>query len=685
MPRIGKLTEIHTGASATLANRWSAANYFDKVIMAHNTQPLQYWPGYGSAKAVPGLPVGYRFNGCCEMNGHIVAWFKNRLVWNDVNDFSTWIPIAKSISTVRLTIEDSFTQPPAGTVTDWIYVEETTLDLCKEAFVRIDQGSTVNIYEVVDVLKYNQVEGGRTININYSLPTGVVETVFTEAHKNWKKNSHVKFFGNSAKLVVEETGNPVEWNYKLETGFTAPSVNSDRTITLNEEPKGMTPGDFITFNGSGYDIYEIKGVNLIENSIQVTRLGKGDNQQVSYTAGATVLKQHWFRVRNENDSTVAWAADVPIEEAYAVKLSRLDMTGAEDDGESIIAGQTLYAMTANTAGELVNAGDKNNGEIWQVVDMENYGLILKERSIQTMQYVGVPAMWTIRTEITDEGLLGKYTWTTVGNSLLFFIGHREIWQYQPGGQPQPIAQGYRDQFYSELDRSKLDHITMFDNQPEREVWIIYPVNDSGANYRVLIWNYEENTAAIDDYPAATGGLTAGAVWNWKTDVTIDDLVGVIDDLEGTIDSLGGETREQITVLATNAGGYEDNTELLLHGLNYNRKGEAYVSSHQHMITDGGDPARYKYVDGILMNFRIRQSLTRPARLFCQIGGRESLDAETAWSDPDYLDVSGNSNPVAKFDITTSGRYIAIKLYSQDANVQWEVTGFELYGRWGGNY
>jgi hypothetical protein len=379
-------------------------------------------------------------------------------------------------------------------------------------------------------------------------------------------------------------------------------------------------------------------------------------------------------VVNEGTVPVAAGNGAAVAEAHGLRLTNLGLTGALAAG-TVITGQ-IVTEVANDAGELANVGGDINGDIWGVAAVNGNALILKEWSVQTLVYAGRPAVWQVSPLLAGEGLLGKYAWTKLQGGALF-VGHREILRYNSEGL-NPVMQQHSRQFFAELDRARLDEINLFEHEGRNEVWIIYPVAN-GAR-RVLVWNWLEDSVTADDYEGES--VTAGAMMDWQTDVGWDDLAAAWDDTTQTWGDLGHGQRERLLLIALQDGGPP---RLAVHGLDYARDGRPYRCMAETLLFDGGDDYVFKYGDSVKVNLQIKARLPRPKRLWCQLGARESLDSDTVWSGAEWVEVSGNTNPVAKFDLCASGRFLQVRLFSEQTDAQWRVAGLEINGRRGNAY
>src|ERR1039458_7916448 len=54
------------------------------------------------------------WDGVTSFAGHAVLWLDDRLKWSDLNDFTTWYPVAQTAVSAVLPLSLPFTQPALG-------------------------------------------------------------------------------------------------------------------------------------------------------------------------------------------------------------------------------------------------------------------------------------------------------------------------------------------------------------------------------------------------------------------------------------------------------------------------------------------------------------------------------------------------------------------------------------------
>lgn len=374
----------------------------------------------------------------------------------------------------------------------------------------------------------------------------------------------------------------------------------------------------------------------------------------------------------------------------SLSLTLMDLTGATPSGHVITAnGVQFFTVDANEAGSAVVAGARMNGPIFQIIPQGDFAYIFKERSIQSIQYTGLGnGTFYIHNEISGEGLIGRNAVTDSGDGRMFFLGWKELYLYEGGPKPQAVCQQYTRQLYAEIDRTNLNAVLLFHNENRKEIWIIYPI--PGGTFKVLIWNYVEDSAAIDIYDSSLMFTAIGWV-DWSSDPTWAQLASP--DLANQVTwaqlpaSTDWDTFVGASVNHAPVFGSADNG-LRLHGTVYDREGQGYTALSETMDYDLGAPDNFKYVDVVVLALQVSSLVAIPegATMYVQVGTQAALGGgDITWTDPFPVLVDGTAPLPVKVNPGGSGRYVRLRFYSTDPDVQWRISQFEVHCRPGGFY
>ncbi len=466
------------------------------------------------------------------------------------------------------------------------------------------------------------------------------------------------------------------------------------TVVLGAQLTDFSPGQYISVGDSsvnGQDIWQINagGVNAGANPGEIELSITGLNPPLGtdlHTVGtgipinSNIVPQPFVSLVKADAGTISVPASTVLIEEYALTLTLQDLTGRTDSAETITAGAIITSLDANEAGEIQIVGASDNGNIYQCIPLGDYCYIIKNRCIQAAQYVGrLSGTFFIRTEIRDEGLIGRNAWLRLNDNRLIFLGNRELYDYRGGSTLTPVCQQFTRQLLRELDRSKIHEVILHHKEMRNEVWVIYPVQ---GGQKVLIWNYVEDTASIDLYDNSAGGICAIGQSRWGTDPTWNDMGEILwNEMDPSItwDSLVGSGEELATVLGMGNGSF------YIHGIGYTRDGLGYDCFAETMDHDFGDGDVWKYVDAVVISLQVNATDNVTRTLYVSVGGKTTTDGTITWTDPMAIEVQGAAQTPCKINTGGLGRYIRLRFSSEDAGVQWRISGYEIYARAGFTY
>jgi hypothetical protein len=486
----------------------------------------------------------------------------------------------------------------------------------------------------------------------------------------------------------------------LVTGITYPSPVFTGPSSVTVAP-GQTVNSFIYFTPTPTEIFDVTFSGDITATTNVPN-GLGGFIPVSYPITGTgipipapvplVADQVVSLIdTSQPGQTYYNYYTVTAMTGTALSLILQDLTGATPAGNTIAAnGVQFFTLDANQAGSTIIAGARMNGPILKIIPQGDYAYVFKSRSIQSIAYTGLGnGTFFIHNEISGEGLIGRNAVTDSGDGRMFFLGWKELYLYEGGPKPQPICQQYTRQLYSELDRTRLDDILLFHNENRKELWTIYPV--TGGSFKVLVWNYVEDSATVDVY-APTGGIslqfTAIGLVDWSNDPTWASFASASNEVtwlqfptSTTWASLVSAGLDHAPVFGSADGG------LRLHGQVYDREGSAYVALSETMDYDMGAPDNFKYVDVVILALQLTGNVPPGSVVYVQVGTSTSIGDVNGitYSEPFPVLVDGTQPTPVKVNPGGAGRYIRLRFMSNQADCNWRVSQFEIHCRPGGFY
>lgn len=717
-----KLTEIYNSAKTSRSSRWVAADWFDRVLFASpGAMPLFWAPGMQVAREIPGLPTAQGYDGLAVFNGHLILHYGDVLKWSDKNDYSLWIPIGSSPTTGSgKLIKDITAGEVSGTIGP-VDLYDWTGELSAGQYVRIvaNESSPSNItydYFKVDSFASPETQNAISITTVQTIATGATNQVFLEYsdyYNDWTTGARLTVNETATDLTV--TGKSKNKNVSialdpdLNPNTKIPDVGQVVELKLDQVPAQLESGDYVSISDGAIEGGDIYRVVKSGNVIILKRIGVGSRvvgvtTNLVPSSGYYLVFQPYVEVKNNGASNFSVQSNSTIEVTTSVVLETLGYTASTRPGTRIPAGSILESIPATQAGELVNAGSRINGDIYSITTLADQAYILKEWSIQSIQDVGADqGTFFLRTEIHDEGLLGKYAWTRFMDRSIAFIGHKNFYVYSGGQDLQPIATSQWDTFRKEVDKARRNEIAAYHNKAFNEIWFIYPTLLDET--KVLIFNYEFQTITLDEYPSALNGLTGIGTIEWELAPTWESLeiTEEFNDEDKKYYQYVDEGEQEYTVIATggdagNASLYEDTNKniprLLVHGRVFSRNSRDDCNSNnannyecfaETPDFDWGEPESFKYLDTVFLSLYVPQPLSGSQTLEVYAGARNNLDEPVRWTEAQTVSITGSGNGITRVNLVTSGRYIRLKFRSNEVDAKWQISAYRMIARLGGTY
>jgi|GEM_PF-5924203 len=704
---------------AGIRNRIVGCTFYDKCVFAQPQSEMVFWNGQSSLmQPVIGLDPNQRFQGVNVFRNYVVAWSGNIFQWCATDDMTCWIPVGSTATSALLHTTQPFTMPPLDGVTPsgWIYVDSATAVLLAVGqFMSMIYGGTTTYFSVTATIPATG-ETGQVAGFSQTVPIANTQDIFINTFVPYTAGGQLYFQNNTAVLTVTtDAVAPDATICQLAAQFTAPAVGQQVTVSTTTAPE-FTSGNYVSvgpYSNAGIDIYLVVGVNLSANTITLMKTSTQFTQATIHFAGEFIVGQPHVTVANNSAVIATGGFNTPLLEYYGFQATTEVLTGALTAGTVVASGTEILSVDANGAGQVENAGVQVNGPLLWFDTLGDYGYIFKNRSIQSVQYVGLDqGTFYIRPVITDEGLLGNYSFCKVAANTgqpgapsfdtMYFFGQREIYKYTGGDQLTPVSRQHSVEVYAELDRTRANEIVGYHNEASFEVWFAYPViggSPTDASYRVLIYNYVEDSTTIDDYDPSVHpnlilhGITALSRLNLALDIPWNQANGTWAAPLSWPANQSWQGLESDAPLNYSVAGFQLNEAkgaptLALLNQGFDRDGNAMLCQYETADFDAGNSDLYKYHDTLLMNFQVVKDLVlgpNPLVVTVQIGSRTNLDSSLVWSNPVEVNCQGDGNYVTKANIRRMGRYLRIRINSNQAGCGWRISKLLPMGRLGGPY
>lgn len=691
---------------ANIRNRILATSFFNKAIFAQPNSPLLYWDGVSAAaQLVRGLDPLLRWDGVTTFRSYVLIWRGSTLKWCASDDVFDWIPVGATATSAVLVTTRSFVIPAVGVETDWIYVDSDDAALLTIGqYMRLDVGDTTTYLTVTEVIP-NAGQDNVVSGFSQTVPAGVQQNLFVSMFVPYTKDGQVYFKNTGAVLQVQNDAiDPGSLVITLAKDFVIPAIGGVVTVNVSATPP-FALGTYVSVGfttNPGSDIYMVQAVDLINNKMDLVYTGIGGTHSSSHITGEFIVAQPFVSVLNNGTAAAVSSFAEALLEINGFKGTVNDLTGVGAVGTVVPVGTEIFSVDANGAGELINAGSIINGPILQIDTLGDQAYILKNRSIQSIQYVGIDqGTFFIRPEITDEGLIGRYSYLKVGIDLMYIFGNREIYKYGGGSELTPVAQQHSVQVYAELDRTRADEIVGYHNEADFEIWFVYPIISEDPEdfpYRVFIYNYKEDSCTIDDYDSSVHpdlvlhgisalgrlDLSANPSWQFSTGTWIAPGSWRAD---ATWQELQSSAAENFTVAGFKKDESQNLPTLALLNQGYDRDGHDMLCQYESADFSAGDSIAIKYADTVYFGLQALAlaSSINPYVITVQIGSRMGLDDDLVWSNPVLFQVQPGKQMYPKVNIQRTGRFLRLRINSSQKGCGWRISRMVLMGRMGSTY
>ena len=377
-------------------------------------------------------------------------------------------------------------------------------------------------------------------------------------------------------------------------------------------------------------------------------------------------------------------------------------------------------QTQNQSGEQYLS---NGSYLITAVNNRQEILIWSNTTLYSMQYVGAPFVFSFQILQDNVSIISPNAAVTV-NNVTYWMGLDRFYVYSGSVQTLPCT--LKRYVYSNINYNQLNQIVCGFNEGFNEVWWFYPSNTSSVNDSYVIYNYLDQvwyygtinrTAWLDSqyqrYPQAVFSLQQSylsqAMTTSSTSITLlngtsypASGVVTIDSEQIAYTSLSGNTLSGLTRGFNNTTAASHNAYA---PVAYNVPNQ--IVYHENGLDDGtpsttlpiysyiesadvslGDGHKFSYVWRIVPDVTFTNSTAANPTLYMTLEPRQNsgsaYTASVGGNPTDVMSVTNTALPAAptytypieqytgQVYTRVRGRQVAIKYYSQDLGVMWQV-------------
>ena len=322
--------------------------------------------------------------------------------------------------------------------------------------------------------------------------------------------------------------------------------------------------------------------------------------------------------------------------------------------------------TTKLSGDAYLTDDR--GEIIDGAQLRDLFVIYKTHSTYVMRLIGGATVMRIDKIHVNSGILAKNC-VTEFKGKHFVVADGDILLFD-GQNIQSIADKIvKDTIFNNIDPDNFDKTYVVRNDRNQEIWLCYPSIGQSYSDKCAIWNWEDNTWTFREL-TNTRHISAG-VTDFETALTYTAATGTYTSYAGvpyrsassnpTVDSLASAVTSAINKI----------------GETYDLDGAAMVSKLEKTTMDLGNPDKVKIIKSVTP----RITGTAGTKVYIRLGTQMNPDDTVTWSGEQTYTIGTDREAF----FIVKGRFISIRMRTQDVGANWKCHGFYLKGAESGGY
>lgn len=327
---------------------------------------------------------------------------------------------------------------------------------------------------------------------------------------------------------------------------------------------------------------------------------------------------------------------------------------------------TDYDITSTTNLAGTNVLNGNYGHLIDQLTLGDSNLIYAERGVFVMDQIGGPLVFQFRDLFTDDGIINRGAVAELSGQHLV-VGQKDIYIHD-GNQKRSIANNrVRKQFYNELDDTR--SVYCISVTERSEVWICYGNNDApdaqSAN-RALIYNWNQDAFTFIDLPncrALTYSDKLGSVVTWAS------LTQSYNEISQSWDALSKTTEANNIALF---GLDFVNSKLLTMNDSNGAAGSAFSAFLEATKLDL-DSVLGKATNTVKQINQIMPQIEGVGTVTFELGSSMAPQDPVNWQKTHIYNIESDH----KIDTRVAGRYLALRIESNNNNGTWQLTGLDI--------
>jgi len=328
------------------------------------------------------------------------------------------------------------------------------------------------------------------------------------------------------------------------------------------------------------------------------------------------------------------------------------------------------ADPSTLAGDAYLTDDK--GEIVDGAQLRDLFVIYKTHSTYIMRLIGGQSVMRLDKVQVNSGLLAKNC-VIEFKGKHFVVADGDIVIFD-GQNVESIAdKRVKDAIFNDIDTENFDKTYVVRDDKHHEIWVCYPSSGQSYSDKAAIWNWRDNTwtyRELTNTRHIANGVTnfaSSPAWSATTGVAWEDYSASYYPAwkpfssNPTVDTLSSAVTSAINII----------------GDAYDIDGVAMPSQLEKVTMDLGDPDMIKMVKSVTP----RITATAGTKIYIRIGTQFNPDDTISWGSEQLYTVGTDREAF----FTQKGRFISIRMRTQDIGANWKCHGFYIKAAQSGKY
>lgn len=333
-----------------------------------------------------------------------------------------------------------------------------------------------------------------------------------------------------------------------------------------------------------------------------------------------------------------------------------------------VPGSYDITSTTNLAGENVLGG--RFGKLVDSLPLAGTNIVYAERGSYAMSFIGAPLVFAFRELFDDDGIINLGAVCAFENRH-FVVGRDDIYIHDGSTKQSVASQRVKNTFYGDLADTRSVFVV---HEPiSNEIWVCYADKnspDSRTANRAWVWNYSNNAWTTRDIPGLRALTIGPNIGGGDGDGGQWDTLEVAWDTYGALWSEIGVSAEARATRLFGAG--HRDSKLYAHNETFGASGAAYTSFLESPKIDL-DAVLQRATQNKLQILRILPQVEGTGTLLVRVGSSDSPQGPVAWKTTKSFNVETDH----KVDTRVTGRYLALRFESADANGYWTLGGLDI--------